>query len=463
MKKNIILTSTLLLLLSSCGGKTSNLVSFTKPVGAEESGASIALPAQQTLHNWDNNNIGTNISLDPSHNKFKTHSIKLHRNISAQPVIIDGKIIFLTREGAITALDESSLKQLWHTDLINKDSKSDFIEGGITHHAGKLFVTNGSRKFDIIDINNGNVLFSKQFPDLLITTPVLYENSVVLQTVDNHMYLFDLTKNILAWDNVGNSEVLRGGLAVDPVIDEKGRAIISYTSGQVTLLDLKNKAELWQMDLSINNTMPEYVPVNIAVTPIIEGDHVYLADNNGKLLKADMNNGHVVWSKEIDDVRTINNGVNALFVTTNGRQAIAIDKMNGKIIWATNLSERGKARSKWDPIDYAASIMMNDMISIYTSDGENYILRAADGAIVKRSNITKPVDFVTVTDAVRLFAGKKMTVSEAGSESRFKLFDKFKSAPKEEEITVAEPKQEKEPWSFKPFKLWKANEQQDDE
>lgn len=425
--KHTIIASTLLLMLAGCNGKTTNIVSFSKKVSAEASGKSVIAPAVQTLSRWDNENIGINIALDTSDHKFKSHSLKLKSSISTAPLIADGKIFILTKNGYLTAFDEVSLKQLWTIDIVNKTSKSDYLSGGITYHGGQLFVTNGSRVFDIIDAKNGQLVFSKQFPDILVTKPVIQNQIVILQTMGNQSYFLDLARKTMLWDHAGSPETLQGGMTINPITDNNGRAVISYTSGQVSLIDLKKRVEAWQIDLATNSTMPEYVAVNLAVSPIIEGENGYLADNDGKIFKIDMNNARIIWKKEIDDVRTINNTKNALIMTTNGRQVIAIDKVNGGVIWATDLPDKDPSRSTWKPINYASSLIVNNMLHIYTSKGDHYIIDLVNGAITSKANIGSKVKFVTITDKIRIFHDTKVMVSESSNGTKnFKIFDRLK-------------------------------------
>ena len=454
--KNIIISSLLMLLLTACGGKISNIVSFTNPVASEESGVTVLVPAPSHLSSWTDNNLGTNIAIDPSHSKFKKDKLTLRSNISTSPVIVDGKIFVLTKDGYLTAFEDTSLKQLWAIDLVNKSSKSDYIWGGITHHSGKLFVTNGSRRFYMIDSNNGNLLFSKQFPDILVTKPVIQGNVVILQTMSNQVYMIDLGNKAIVWDHVGNPETLQGGIAIDPVIAHD-KAILSYTSGQVSLIDLAKRTDVWQIDLASDNTMPEYIPVNLAVTPIVDDKDVYLADNNGKIFKLNIETGALGWTKEIDDVRTINNTVNALIMTTNGRQIVALDKMSGKVLWTTYLGEKGKARTKWNPINYVSALIVNDRLNVYTSTGEYYVIDLAAGRIMQRSNVGTKLGFVTITDKIRLFDGKNIFVSKSAPTSHA-----FKKTPDlaEEQYSEEEPKKQSS-W-FKPFKF-RQKEQQDAE
>ena len=427
--KNTIIASTLLLMLSACNGKTSNIVSFSKKVSAEASGKSVITSSAHNLSRWDDENIGINIAFDTSAHKFKSHSLKLKSGISTDPVIADGKIFILTKNGYLTAFDEVSLKQLWSIDIVNKTSNSDYLSGGIAYHSGKLFVTNGSRVFDIIDAQNGNLVFSKQLPDILVTKPVIQGQIVILQTMGNQSYFLDLTRKTMLWDHAGSPETLQGGMTINPITDNNGRALISYTSGQVSLIDLTKRVEAWQIDLATDSTMPEYVAVNLAVSPIIEGENAYLADNDGKIFKIDMNNAKVLWKKEIDDVRTINNTKNALIMTTNGRQVIAIDKVHGGIIWATDLPDKDPSRSTWKPINYASSLIVNNMLHIYTSKGDHYIIDLSNGAITSKSNIGSKVQFVTITDKIRIFYDTKVMVSEPSSGvSSFKIFDRFKKS-----------------------------------
>ena len=461
--KNIIITSALLLLLTACGGKVSNIVSFTKPVAADGVGGTVVIPAQTHLSSWNSDNVGSNITINSSKNKFNKLKLPVQQNISVDPVITDGKIFLLTKDGYLTALAEDSLKKLWSIDLVNKSSKSSYLWGGITYHNGKLFVANGSRSFNIIDANNGNLLFSKQFPDLIVTKPVFAGNLIILQTMSNQVYMLDLGNNAIVWDHVGNPEVLQGGIAIDPVITPDGKAILSYTSGQIALIDLKQRAEIWQMDLASDNEMPEYVAVNLAVTPIVEDKDGYFADNNGKIFKINLETGALLWKKEIDDVRTVNNTINALVMTTNGRQVIALDKSSGKVLWSTDLGEKGKTRNKWAPVNYVSSLIMNDMLNIYTSTGEHYVIELANGRVISKDNVGTKLGFVTVTNKIRLFNGNYIYISEPIQESKIaKFFDRFKKAPAEEKIkdtttTAPAPVPAKKKSWFNIFKFGKKN------
>lgn len=424
--KNIITISLLLALLTSCGGKTSNIVSFSTPLIQEDSGETIKIPHRENLHNWISNNKNINIGIDSDFRKFKHHKLALKSKISASPIISDGKIFILSEDGYITAFDETSLKKLWSTDIVSKASKSSYMWGGITHHQGKLFVTNGSRKFDIIDASTGQILFSKQFPDLLVTTPVIGDGIVLLQTMSNQIYMLALSNYAVVWDHSGNAETIQGGNAVNPVIAHNNIAILGYTSGQVAAVNLQNRQDVWQMDLSSDNSMPEYTPVNLAAEPIIEDKFTYLADNNGKLFKIHLETGATSWVKNIDDIRTVNETINALIITTNGRQVVAVDKANGKVIWATNLAEKGKTRNKWNPINYVSTLVINDMFRIYTSKGEYYSINLTNGNIEERLNVVSKASFVTVTDKVRIFEDKEVYVSEPYNESkRFSFWNRF--------------------------------------
>lgn len=424
--KNIISVTTIICLsfLTSCGGKVTNIVSFSKPVVANETNKHIILPEQQTLSSWDRDNIDVNIHLDSTNIKFNSHKLSLHKNISAKPTIIDDKIFVLTEDGYLTAFNNSNHTLSWSIDLMNKDSKSDYIGGGIAYDRGMLFVTNGSRRFSIIDASNGEVIFSKQFADLLVTKPVIQGSVVILQTMSNQIYMFDINHKAIVWDHAGIPETLQGGVSIDPVLDGNGRVLISYTSGQISFVDIAKRQELWQIDLSVGSTMPEYMIVNLAVSPISEKEYGYFADNNGMIFKIDLHTGQFVWKKDIDDVRTVNNTVNALIVTTNGRQVVAVDKSTGDVIWARYLGEAGKARTKWNPINYKSTLIINDTLNVYTSDGYHYVLSLVDGRILSKSHDVNSIDFVTITDKVRIFDRKKIFVSVDVKDS--KLLGKLK-------------------------------------
>ncbi|MEY3197202.1 MAG: hypothetical protein RLZZ59_570 [Pseudomonadota bacterium] len=408
----ILMIFIVLLFFTGCGGRAHNIVSFTEPVKVDNQNLDIILPQRTSLVTWDRLNNDINIAFGGKDIDYRRVSLGLKYGISALPLIMDEKILFLTADGYLRAFSEKNNKSLWATNLIGKRTYSTYVGGGITYYKGKLIVTNGSKNLEIIDSEDGNVLFIKQFPGIIVSKPVLYNDIVILQTMDNQLFAFDLNRNAIIWQHQGDSELITSGNIVDPVVNSKGQVLISYTSGQVILVDIMSGRALWNIDLSVDNNMPEFMPVNIAVAPIIDSGYVYIADNNGKFYKLEEETGELIWTKSIDDVRSINNLPNVIIVTTNGRQVIALNKIDGNAVWTSDIGEIETSRSRWTTIEIVASLVIDDVLKIYTYEGGIYTIDPKNGRLIDRHKFIKGVNFMTITDKIRLFQGKNILVSK---------------------------------------------------
>ncbi|MGV2432732.1 MAG UNVERIFIED_CONTAM: PQQ-like beta-propeller repeat protein [Rickettsiaceae bacterium] len=320
-------------LLSSCGGKIHNLVSFTNELRAEIPGTKI-----QILRNSNSAS-----QLDFS----KYQSIRLKHKASAEPIILEDKIILLSSDGFLTAYKIDDFSQVWDVNVFGKNKNIMNFEGGILYNEGKLYVANGSQVLEVINPENGRRITNKTFPDILNSSPIIHGDFIFMTTLGNQLYALNKNNLAMMWDHAGNPETLTYGSNTSYLsVDNQNRAFVAYSSGQIYLLNALNGQIIWQHDLSLTQDIQELLPVNITDQPIFDNNNVYLATSNGKFYKFDLNNGKILWERNIDDVQKTTDIGTAIFVATNGRQAAAIDKDTGKIIWVSDIPDDIHARKK---------------------------------------------------------------------------------------------------------------------
>ncbi len=460
-----------ILFLTACAGnyKVKNIVSFTNELHAEAKEVRITIPKREHVTDCEGDAQNINIDANDLPTKLKFEKLKLSADISARPIIIEDKIIVLCADGSVRAFNSNYNTTIWTMNIQSKKSKNKAFGGGIAYSDGKLYVTNGSQMLEILNPDNGRRIMSKKFPDIIIAPPVIHNNLILLLTLGNQLFAVNKDNGAIIWDHAGTPETLTYGNIPTPTIDSMGRIFVTYSSGQIFLLNPENGSVLWQHDLSSTEHMPGLLPTNVTTRPILEGHNIYLADSLGQFYKFDTKTGHIVWQKAIQDVQTINNVGNSIFITTNGRQAAAIDKLDGKIIWVTNivddLSKSKKLaqaeakklqeaqnillqpedrnlhsknpfkkifakmkefkskkkhfrknsvydRSNLKPIDFVSGVLMNDLFTLYTSKGSIYYLSPIDGTILDQRNLNTKLSFVAVSSKVVLVSGKKILMSK---------------------------------------------------
>lgn len=416
MQKNIFILW-MALILASCNGasvaKIHPIVFFTPKLEIDKNAAAVVLPKAKKAVAWNQgvdwinvqprNFVATTVDA-----KFASHNVSQSKMIAA-PVISDGKIFTLDEKNKLSAYDVT-YKRIWSVALDNVHTKSDsHYKGGMIYNDGKLYLTNSTRELVVVDAKIGVVLWRYTMPDVSKSQPVLYKNIILVMTISNDLYAFDKNTGALLWQNDGLQETLAASRDIAPVVHD-GKVLIGYSSGQFVAINANNGEEIWEINLSREGeNIPGFIPVSLESQPIVEGQNVYLTSGNGFLFKINLADGQILWQKKIHDIQSMNKAGNTLFVTTNAMQVAAVSEKDGAIVWATNLFVDPKNTSK-KLVQLLTPVVINDQLFVGASDGKLYQFAARDGKLTNTIDISKDATYLTVTDSLNIFTGKKILV-----------------------------------------------------
>lgn len=310
----------------------------------------------------------------------KVKAYKLARqNIISAPCVAKGVMYTLDSKGKVNAFSLESKKSLWSVaTALKKDGKDNFTEGAIACSNGKLYVVNGTRSLIVLDAKTGIELVRKDFVDVLRQKPAIYQNIVIVQTISNNLFAYDVENAKIIWGNENGIVATSSATQMSPVIYNDS-VLVSYSSGELMLIDVKNGNVKWSMEL-----LASYDAVNanldgafVVGSPVIDDSYFYVATSHGKVIKIHSDNGSIIWSKPIDDIQSMSGNDNALFVTTNGRQVAALSKKNGHVLWVGALiSEKERKQRKVKPVLFQAPFLQKmgnkSIVSVIGSNGEMY-------------------------------------------------------------------------------------------
>lgn len=277
--------------------------------------------------------------------KFKAYRVA-RDTVVAEPLFAKAVIYTVDSQGNANAFSIKEKKLLWTSELNNQRSYN-FDGGGMAVKDDKLYLTNGSRYLTVLNRNNGNELFRKEFPDIIKTKPVLLQDDIVIvQTVSNQVFAYNTENSNLVWQHEGPQEILSSTNRVAPVV-VRDQVLISYSSGYILSLS-KAGEERWAVNVNREQDigLPSFEQSSLIGEPLISDEYAYLAVANGKIIKVNIDNGQVAWEKKIEDAQTISlNGAN-IMITTNARQLAIIGKNGGEVKWVGELEIAGKKKSK---------------------------------------------------------------------------------------------------------------------
>jgi outer membrane protein assembly factor BamB len=92
-----------------------------------------------------------------------------------------------------------------------------------------------------------------------------------------------------------------------------------------------------------------------------------------------------VWKKNISGVQSIGILDNAIMVVTHAKEIAALDT-DGKLVWITKLYDESSKKFKNATI-FSTSLVINDNIHLFNSDGELFILSSKSGDILAKKKI----------------------------------------------------------------------------
>lgn len=366
MKKTIYLLL-ISILLTSCdhfgSTRVKNLIDMTKKLEVESNEKIAFKDLKKSPFSGD---------------KMKSHSISKSKVIG-QPAIAKGVFYSVDTKGNLTAFSSKEKKILWSTNIAKNSSDRGFTSGGILFSDQILYVTYGSRNLVIIDANNGVELIRKEFPDILRSKPVLADDRLLLvQTISNQLVAYDTKSSKFLWINEGGLETISSANQISPVL-YNDNVLVSYSSGEVALIDIKSGKEKWLINLtSLGEVGTPSLDVAIITTqPIVIDSSAFFAASNGKLLKINLNDGSIVWQKDAEDVQTMSIYGENLLLTNNARQLAIISANTGKVKWVGNLisvKERSTKKPKAVLFQTPFVSQVEDKVSLFVlaSNGELY-------------------------------------------------------------------------------------------
>ena len=95
-------------------------------------------------------------------------------------------------------------------------------------------------------------------------------------------------------------------------------------------------SRIWSVDVG-NGQGDNYTEI----TPVIEGNRIYAASENGSVLAVDLDSGDVVWRNRLDDLQ-LTGGVGAggglVVVGSRDAEVLALDQTTGDIVWVSEVT-----------------------------------------------------------------------------------------------------------------------------
>ncbi len=416
-KKNHLIQTVLLLaacsiLLSSCGLFSRTPKPLSQILDKEHTDQldtkyKVIIPELKEMHTWGNPidivtlsncKVVGNLSV-----LRKSKTFQFNDEIVIDPVITKDHTFIVTRNGQIKAYSNCDKKLSWSYDLGFKAKNSTST---LMHKNGKLYATI-EQYLIVLSCEKGEELFYRKFANKLISGVCVEGQQAYLSDACN-LYSIDLESGQVLYKSPGTVESISVESKFQPILYKQNMLLTNHFARQLTFVD---PTKMGMPVLQIRHPRStKSGPISLFVSnlvsqPIIDNNYLYFATRSGVVQKYDIEKNHSNWSLDVPSVQRLAKLGNLLIAVTLSNQAIAINSINGKTVWISNLQLKCK-----NTCEFLAPLCVNGTLLLLSKTGDLIGLNPYSGQLIFNTDLKlkNAISMSVVNDKLTVFTGKQI-------------------------------------------------------
>ena len=323
------------------------------------------------------------------------------------PAFADGVVYAADRRGTVKAVNADDGKEVWSVNLAEKQgwmsSSPALLSGGVTVEGGHVYV--GSEKAQVYALNtsDGTVAWQTSVAGEALSRPVVSEGMVLIHTSNGQLQALDQASGAVKWTvNLDMPALsLRGESAP---VTAFGAAIVGGDNGRVSAVLMEQGQMIWQQRIS-QATGPTEIDrlSDVDTTPVVVDGVIYALAYNGNLTALDLRSGQIMWKRELGSVNDFIVDGGHIYIVDQNDRLLALTTDGGVTQWTqSDLLHRNLTA----PVLYNGSLVVGD------SEGYLHWINPDDGHFVAQQEVdssgflTEPV----VADGKLLIQAKDGTL-----------------------------------------------------
>ncbi|MCX6664104.1 MAG: PQQ-binding-like beta-propeller repeat protein [Euryarchaeota archaeon] len=231
------------------------------------------------------------------------------RFISSQPIFIDNKIIFGSRNGDLYAINRTHGRTIWHINLQQQKvySSVDIIRNRV--------VVAADNQCYAIDAADGSIKWTFTTAGMIVSPPRVVDDTVFCGSTDTNVYVLTAEDGKLIWKNNTGWGILTTPTYSDNI------AYAGSLDNHLYAFDAKNGKMLWSFAGK----------AAIHSAPLVYGEYVFFGCDDGWFYAVNKTDGGSVWCFAPN--LTINDDIYNYITTPVVGNSVADD---GKVFFSAN-------------------------------------------------------------------------------------------------------------------------------
>ncbi|KJV68970.1 PQQ-binding-like beta-propeller repeat protein [Candidatus Neoehrlichia procyonis] len=339
--------------------------------------------------------VGKPEHLNLSFNFNKVKTFLLNGKKIASSIATSNGIVILENTGKLYYLNGKNPNDiLWNVSLTNSQK---IYGGGLSYAFDKLLYPQGIILCIVdnvlygVDVSTSKIMWKQVLRNIVDGNPVVINNgkNVAVLTVDNYLFIFNVSDGQFLWSYQGALSDIKKMSSLSPAFNVKNDILtLLLPNGNVIALNSYNGDKLW--DLVLNKESFSLVD-DISITPITEGDELFIVNYDHDLVSINVLSGQVNWVEKLN-VKVVSPIINSnIFIITRDNILVAFNVKNKTIMWKCNLLNKVRKNSGFrKPNKWFSPILTGNKIWVLNDSGYLLKIDSALGVIEKVSNVPKP-------------------------------------------------------------------------
>ena len=297
--------------------------------------------------------------------------------LNFKPVFLDNGLIFFDKKGSIIRYNNNQ-KVLWKKNYYSKAEKKQKPKLNFVLDAENLLVTDSIAKYYSININSGELNWSKNNTYPFNSDIKKYKNKIFVIDYKNTLRCYEIKNGNECWNlktedsfTISNSKLSL--IVVDDLV------VFSNSIGDITAADIETGLIIWQLPTQSSSIINE--TYNFKVSKLVsDGNSIYFSNNKNEFYSIDLKNGIINWKNEISSNITPVITGNLIFTVSEDGYLLVIEKNKGNIIRVTDLLKNYKIKKRKDikPVGFAID---DTTLYLTNSDGKMILADLSIGNI----------------------------------------------------------------------------------
>ncbi len=326
---------------------------------------------------WQYSNYLNNTEIDAEIVNKENYKIvyidnSLRLPLISQPIIGKDYYIGMNRKGVVSRINIANNKTVWQNKQADRKFTfySNYLNGGLLQQKNKIYASFGADFINCLNSKTGKLIWQQKLQEIVRAYPILEDNILYLQTLNNGMYSINADNGTILWYKSGLSDGVSVVNVISPIM-HKNVIIMQDSYGNINTINKHTGFEEWSFDEG--NTSFENILNEVKVStyqPLKVEDFLYFYTSGGYLFKLNLSSKEIAWRKKHNIDRPIHIHNNIAYAIDDKNTLLAINLKNGQNIWKAKLIDYLEQKEKRKNRYWNSPVVINDLIYAFSSKGD---------------------------------------------------------------------------------------------